>query len=142
MNITKNDMDDIVQEIVRRIRSKLSVEAEETKHYVYLSRQAIDTLFGKGYQLTKANESCQLETFVCNERVSLVGPKKVLRDVRILGSEKEDSQVVVSESDAVSLGIKVPIRDSGDISGTPGILIMNDLNSYRISKGLIIEKTR
>lgn len=140
MEIATGDINDIVREVVRRVQSQLGVEVEAIERHVHLSRQDIDALFGKGYQLTKAKDLSQPGQFICKERINLVGPKGTLKNVLILGPERQETQVEVSGTDALTLGIKVPVRQSGHISETPGILIMNGVKSLRISKGLIIAK--
>lgn len=140
MEIATGDINDIVREVVRRVQSQLGVEVEAIERHVHLSRQDIDALFGKGYQLTKAKDLSQPGQFICKERINLVGPKGTLKNVIILGPERQETQVEVSGTDALTLGIKVPVRQSGHISETPGILIMNGVKSLRISKGLIIAK--
>lgn len=134
------DINDIVKEVVRKVQSQLGIEIESNEIHVHLSRQDIDSLFGSGYQLTKIKNLSQPGQFVCQEQVNLVGPKGILKNVSIIGPEREETQVEVSKTDALILGIKVPIRESGHTFNTPGVLMMNGVKSLRISKGLIIAK--
>lgn len=133
-------LDRIVREVVSRIQPKADFEVEASGRHVHLDRPTIDRLFGEGYQLTKAKELSQPGQFACKERITLVGPKGSLHQVIILGPERARSQVEVSGTDALGLGIKVPVRESGDIAGTPGILLLNGSQSAQLHEGLIVAK--
>ncbi|SLM86213.1 Ethanolamine utilization protein similar to PduL [Vagococcus fluvialis bH819] len=140
MEITNENIDEIIKEVVSRLQPKRDFEVEASGRHVHLSRKDIDTLFGKGYQLTKLKDLSQPGQFACKERINLVGPKGVLKNVVILGPERKESQAEISGTDALTLGVKVPVRESGDIVGTPGILLMSGMTSLQLSKGLIIAK--
>jgi len=116
------------------------VEVEASGRHVHLNREAIDFLFGEGYQLTKAKELSQPGQFACKERITIAGPKGKLENVIILGPERKASQVEVSLTDAVALGSKVPVRESGDIEGTPGITLVHNDRKLELDKGLIVAK--
>lgn len=140
MDYTSDIIREIINEVMDRLNKDFDFEVEASGRHVHLSRKDIDALFGEGYQLTKAKDLSQPGQFACKERVKLVGPKGVLQNVIVLGPERKESQVEVSGTDALSLGIKVPVRESGDIDGTPGILLMNGMNSLQLAKGLIVAK--
>jgi propanediol utilization protein len=129
-----------VDNLVNSIEGELLVEVEASGRHVHLSQADIDVLFGTGYQLTKTKELSQPGQFACAERVTITGPKGSLKNVIVLGPERKESQVEVSLTDALALGIKVPIRQSGDIEGTPGITISNGEREVRLSRGLIVAK--
>ncbi|WEG72775.1 ethanolamine utilization phosphate acetyltransferase EutD [Vagococcus intermedius] len=138
-----NDLDvtALVKEVVSRLGAKSSdFEVEASGRHVHLDRPTIDALFGEGYQLTKAKDLSQPGQYACKERISLVGPKGVLRNVIILGPERNAAQVEVSATDAMVLGTKAPVRESGDITGTPGVLLMNGAKAVQLDKGLIVAK--
>lgn len=138
-----NDLDvtALVKEVVSRLGAKsLDFEVEASGRHVHLDRPTIDALFGEGYQLTKAKDLSQPGQYACKERISLVGPKGVLRNVIILGPERNAAQVEVSATDAMVLGTKAPVRESGDIAGTPGVLLMNGTKAVQLDKGLIVAK--
>ncbi|MDF0479138.1 ethanolamine utilization phosphate acetyltransferase EutD [Vagococcus sp. PNs007] len=139
--MTDLDINVLVREVVSRIKTEnKSFEVEASGRHVHLDRKTIDLLFGEGYQLTKAKDLSQPGQYACQERISLVGPKGVLRNVIILGPERSDSQVEVSLTDALILGVKAPVKESGDIEGTPGIVLMNGLKVASLEKGLIAAK--
>ena len=133
-------VESIVNEVVKRVQDEKCVEIEASGKHVHLSRGAIDTLFGKGYQLTKAKDLSQPGQYACKERVTLIGPKGSLHNVVVLGPERKESQVEVSLTDTLSIGIKVPVRESGKIEGTPGVIIASGSNILRLEKGLIVAK--
>lgn len=133
-------LEQIVSEVVSRLQPNLEFEVEASGRHVHLDRETIDMLFGEGYQLTKVKDLSQPGQFACKERVTLVGPKSVIHNVSILGPERSQSQVEISATDALSLGIKVPVRESGDIVGTPGILLLNGSQSVQLCQGLIVAK--
>ncbi|HQO05103.1 MAG TPA: phosphate propanoyltransferase, partial [Fervidobacterium sp.] len=78
--------------------------------------------------------------FACKEMVTIVGPKGSIENVRILGPERKDTQIEISLTDAFKLGIMPPVRDSGDIEGTPGITIIGPNGKLEKEKGVIIAK--
>ena len=116
------------------------VEVEASGRHVHLSREAIDVLFGEGYQLTKAKELSQPGQFACKERITVAGPKGKFENVVILGPERKASQVEVSLTDAVTLGTKIPVRESGNIEGTPGITLIHNGRQLELDNGLIVAK--
>lgn len=136
-----NQVDQIVEEVVKRIQAQTtSFEVEASGRHIHLSRGSVDALFGEGYQLTKVKDLSQPGQFVCKERITLVGPKGMFKNVVILGPERPESQVEVSLTDSRDLGISVPIRESGHIEGTPGVILVNGERSLKLAKGLIVAK--
>ncbi|MBE6656535.1 MAG: phosphate propanoyltransferase [Ruminococcaceae bacterium] len=117
--------------------SKILVET--SARHVHLSQEAIDTLFGKGYTLTNKKDLSQPGQFACEEKVEVIGPKGSLK-MSILGPARPASQVEISLSDARTLGVKAPVRESGDIAGTPGCTIKVGDNVVEISEGVIVAK--
>lgn len=139
MNIS---FDQLVEEVAEKIKSSMqqTFEIEASGRHVHLSREDIDTLFGKGYELNPAKFLSQPGQFASRERVTLVGSKGVLHNVIVLGPARGHSQVEISYTDLNVLGVKAPLRNSGDIDGTPGIMIMNGTKQVILDKGLIVAK--
>lgn len=133
-------METIRQAVKKAMVEESFVELEASGRHVHLSREAIDYLFGEGYQLTKAKELSQPGQFACKERITVKGPKGKFENVVILGPERIASQVEVSLTDAVVLGEKVPIRESGHIEGTPGVTLIHNGRELNLDKGLIAAK--
>ncbi len=131
-------VEEIMNEVIKRVQEQTFIEIEASGKHVHLNREAIDELFGKGYQLTKARELSQPGQYACKERVTLIGPKGALHNVVVLGPERKKSQVEVSKTDAVVLGLSIPVRESGKLEGTPGIIISTGMNMIRLKEGLIV----
>ena len=140
-----NVIDDIVNEVLKQIGEVLpnkdkTFVIEGSGRHVHLCKQDIERLFGEGYELTKVKELSQPGQFACQERVNLVGPKGMLTNVVILGPEREYSQVEVSLNDARLLGVKAPTRESGDLKGSAGIIIVNKDRHIALEEGCIVAK--
>ncbi len=135
-------IDVIVDAVMKEISEKLFIMVEASGRHVHLSREDINTLYGHGYQLTPVKELSQPGQYACAERLTITGPKNSIKNVVILGPERSKTQVEISLTDALTLGIKTPVRLSGDISNTPGIVITNANNGASIEKneGLIVAK--
>ena len=132
--------DDLVTEVARKVKENMqqTFEIEASGRHVHLSQEHIDALFGEGYKLSAEKYLSQPGQFAARERVAIVGPKGVLHNAVILGPARKDSQVEVSFTDALTLGAKIPLRLSGNIAGTPGIMLMNGSKSVQLDKGLIV----
>lgn len=130
MNVS---VDRLAEEIVRL----LTIEMEASGRHIHLSRAHVDALFGVGYKLTAVKDLSQPGQFACKERVTLVGPKGELKNVVVLGPERTESQVEISLTDAVSLGITPPVRQSGDLKNTPGLTVRVGDRMITLDHGLI-----
>lgn len=113
---------------------------ETSARHVHLTEEHIEALFGKGAKLTFKKELSQPGQFACEERVKLVGPKKEIPNVIILGPARPASQVEVSFTDARTLGVKAPVRESGDIAGTPGCKLVGPAGEVDLTEGVIVAK--
>lgn len=100
------------------------VLVETSARHIHLSREAVDILFGEGYQLTNKKELSQPGQFACAEKLLVVGPKGTLK-ASILGPTRNASQVEISLTDARSIGVVAPIRESGDIKGSGACKLVN-----------------
>lgn len=134
--------ENLIDKVIDRIQNELdgSFEVEASGRHVHLSRKELDALFGTGYELTKAKDLSQPGQYASKERLTVVGPKGAFPNVVILGPVRKESQVEVSLTDCLQLGVKAPIRESGDIEGTPGIVLVNGDKSVSLDKGLIVAK--
>ena len=117
------------------------VLVETSARHIHLSREAVDILFGQGYQLTNKKDLSQPGQFACAEKLVVVGPKGQLK-ASILGPTRPASQVEISLTDARSIGVKAPIRESGDIAGSGSCKLVNPDNGAEIelSEGVIAAK--
>jgi len=117
------------------------VLVETSARHIHLSREAVEALFGKGYELTKKKDLSQPGQFACAEKLEVIGPKGKLK-ASILGPERNSSQVELSLTDARSIGVTAAIRESGDIAGTAGCKLVNPENGaeYELTEGVIAAK--
>ena len=109
-----------------------------SNRHIHISQKALDTIFGEGYELTKMKDLSQPGQYACEEKVDVVGPKKTIKGVRILGPVRPDTQLEVSITDAFTLGVAPMIRNSGDVVDTPGVRIVGPKGEVEIEKGTIV----
>jgi len=119
------------------------VLVETSARHVHLTQEDLEKLFGEGAELTVKKYLSQPGQFASEQKVNIVGPKKAINGVSILGPVRKANQVEVSLSDARTLGVSAPVRESGDVKGTPGIKIVNPLDETKfieITEGVIVAK--
>jgi putative phosphotransacetylase len=128
----------IVEEIVKKSlqKSKLVPIAASNRH-IHLSFEHVERLFGRGYELTKLKDLSQPSQFAAKETVTLIGPIGKISNVRVLGPTRGSTQVEISLFDGFTLGVKPPIRNSGDIKGSKSIKIQGPRGQITINEGLI-----
>jgi propanediol utilization protein len=136
-----------IEQVVRRLlserlggagveRPKLVVNI--SARHIHLTHEHVDQLFGKGYQLTELKRLYQATDFASNETVAVVGPKqRMIPGVRILGPCRKFSQVELSFTDAISLGIDAPVRLSGDVKNSPGCVLIGPKGHVVLEEGVI-----
>lgn len=113
---------------------------ETSARHVHLTAEAFAVLFGEGKELTVKKMLSQPGQFASEERVTIVGPKKELPNVSILGPFRSANQVELSATDARSIGIAAPIRESGDVAGSGACTIVGPAGQLEISEGVIVAK--
>ncbi|MDR1674414.1 MAG: phosphate propanoyltransferase [Oscillospiraceae bacterium] len=113
---------------------------ETSARHVHLSRADLETLFGTDKQLTVKKDLSQPGQFACEERVTVSGPKGEIAGVIILGPERPATQVELSATDARKIGVNAPIRESGDLAGSPGCKISGPAGEIDIKEGVIVAK--
>lgn len=140
----KKLVDMITETIYKKIKPKeesshlFSIPAEISNHHVHLTRDSLDILYGKDYELTKLRDLSQPGEFASNERVSIVGANmKVIEKVRILGPLREYTQAELSITDGYFLGLDLPTRISGNIKGSPPIIFIGPKGVLTLSEGAI-----
>ena len=116
-----------------------NVIIETSARHVHLSREHVEILFGAGYTLTKKKDLSQPGQFACDEKVEIIGEKGSLK-ASILGPERPASQVEISLTDARSIGVKAPIRESGDVAGTGACTIKGPCGQVTLTEGVIAAK--
>ena len=113
---------------------------ETSTRHVHLSPEDLETLFGKCYQLTKKKDLSQPGQYACEERVTVVGTKKEMPGVSILGPVRPVSQVEISLTDARSIGVAAPIRESGDVAGSGACKLVGPCGEVELKEGVIAAK--
>lgn len=110
-----------------------------SNRHIHLTRQDVETLFGKGYRLTPLKDLSQPGQYACKEQLTIVGPSlRPIEKVRVLGPERKASQVEISRTDAYLLKVKPPVRESGKISGSAPITIIGPKGVVTLSEGCMI----
>lgn len=113
---------------------KLGISAR----HIHVSQSDLEKLFGAGAQLHPVKELGQPGQFACEERVDLITPQGTLSGLRILGPARQQTQIELAPADARKLGLKPPVRDSGDLAGTPGITLAGPQGRVELASGVII----
>ncbi len=119
---------------------KKEVLVETSARHVHVSRADLDILFGEGYELTKKKDLSQPGQFACEERVAVVGAKGQFPAVSILGPVRPASQVELSLTDARSIGVTAPVRESGDITGSGACKLVGPKGEVELECGVIAAK--
>lgn len=117
-----------------------TVLVETSARHVHVSQEDLETLFGKGYELTKKKDLSQPGQFACEERVQVIGAKGSFPKVSILGPVRPDTQIELSASDARSIGVDAPCRESGDIAGSGACKLVGPAGEVELSEGVIVAK--
>jgi len=116
------------------------IPIEVSARHIHLSQDDLEALFGKGYQLKKLKQLTQPCDFAAEEKLDIrIGDKKI-SGLRIVGPVREQTQVELSTTDSFSLGMEIPLRLSGDITGTPGAFLVGPQHEIEIKEGLIVAK--
>ena len=115
------------------------VMVETSARHIHVTQEILETLFGEGATLTNKKDLSQPGQFACVEKVKVVGPKGEF-NMSILGPVRKDTQVELSMSDARKIGIAAPIRESGDVAGTPGCKLIGPKGQADISQGVMVAK--
>ena len=117
-----------------------TVLVETSARHVHVSKEDLAVLFGEGYELTKKKDLSQPGQYACEERVQVIGTKGSFPAVSILGPTRPETQVELSAGDARSIGVKAPIRESGDIEGSGACKLVGPCGEVELDKGVIVAK--
>ena len=145
--VERVDLSRITEEVTRRVRSRMSpltlrgrivVPVGISGRHVHMTRGVLESLFGMGCELSRLRDLSQPGEFAANETVTIVGPSgKAVEGVRVLGPLRKFTQVELSRSDGLRLGLDLPIRRTGDLVGTPGITIVGPRGTVVLREGAI-----
>lgn len=137
----------MVQEIIERVISQVggtvvddsTVPVGVSNRHIHLSTADVETLFGKGYELTPLKDLSQPGQYACKETLTLIGPSlRPIENVRVLGPVRKASQVEISRTDSFVLKVKPPVRESGDIAGSAPVTIVGPKGVVTLKEGCII----
>lgn len=146
-------MDDkLIEQIVQQVVAKLDNDSSKltpegpipiavSARHIHLKKEHVEILFGKGYEITKKQDLSQPGQFAANETLMIAGPKGSIERVRILGPVRPESQVEVALTDAFKLGVRPPLRESGNIEGSSPITLIGPKGTVHLQEGLIIAQS-
>ena len=120
------------------IMNKILVET--SARHVHVTKEDLEALFGPGHELTVKSWLSQPGQFASEEQVDIVGPKNTLKRVRILGPVRPATQVELSLTDARSIGVTAPVRESGDIAGSGACKLVGPCGEVEVKEGVIAAK--
>ncbi len=144
--LDKEKIDQLVEKVKNEFPKGMSqnnnklITLEVSAHHLHISREHLDILFGKGYELTSIKALSQPGQYAAKETVRIVGPNGEYDNVRILGPVRSETQVEIAMTDCFIIGIEPVIRMSGDINGTPGCIIWGPKGHLELKKGVIVAK--
>ena len=127
-----------LQQLVDAVAGSLFVELEASGRHVHVTKAQALELFG--HSLTPKRPLSQPGQYLANERVTVIGPKGEFSNVAVLGPERKEGQVEVSLTDARTLGVEAPVRLSGHVQGSPGILLRGEHGCVTLPQGVIAAK--
>ena len=137
-----------IKRLVEKVIEKVSGAKGETEgdvpvgisnRHIHLTKEHVEVLFGKGYQLTKIKDLSQPGQFACKEQLTIIGPSmRPIEGVRVLGPERKQSQVEISRTDSFVLKVKPPVRESGALTGSAPITIIGPKGIVTLNEGCII----
>ena len=144
MDITTAAVAEIVKRIVAEMEGAPAKNACEipvgiSNRHIHLSKDDLETLFGKGYELTPIKDLSQPGQYACKETLTLIGPSmRAIEGVRVLGPLRKNSQVEISATDSFQLKVKPPVRESGKIEGSAPVTIVGPKGIVSLKEGCII----
>ncbi|MBO0439383.1 phosphate propanoyltransferase [Candidatus Enterococcus ikei] len=139
----------LVKQLIRLLNEKNAIPSDSIKNtipvgisnrHIHLSQQDLESLFGEGYKLTPIKELKQPGQYAAKETVLIAGPKGTFEKVRVLGPVRPVSQIEISKSDSFTLGIKPPVRESGDLTNAATLTVIGPFGSVIMEKKVIIAK--
>ena len=145
MELNASTIEAIVKKIVSEMdapaaaANDLTIPVGISNRHIHLSREDLDTLFGKGYELTPIKDLSQPGQYACKELLTIIGPSmRPIENVRVLGPIRKESQVEISVTDSFVLKVKPPVRESGSLAGSAPITIIGPKGIVTLKQGCII----
>ncbi len=128
----------VMDELAKYEKPSRQVKVGVSNRHIHLDRTAMDVLFGKDSELHPKKELGQPGQYAAEETVTLKGPRGELKRVRVLGPLRAQTQVEISVTDGFAVGVKPPVRESGQLEGTPGIEVIGPRGSVVLDEGVIV----
>ena len=146
MNYSEAEIRELVEKVIGGISangsaggSDESIPVGVSNRHIHLTREHVEALFGKGYELTKLKDLSQPGQYACKEQLTIIGPSmRAIEGVRVLGPERKRSQVEISRTDSFVLKLKPPVRESGDLDGSAPVTIIGPKGIVTLDEGCII----
>ena len=143
MKYTEQEIKALVDKVIESVKNGDKPEGDVpvgiSNRHIHLTKEDVETLFGKGYELTKLKDLSQPGQYACKEQLTIVGPSmRAIEGVRVLGPERKRSQVEISRTDSFVLKVKPPVRESGDLDGSAPITIIGPKGVVTLKEGCII----
>ncbi len=126
-----------VAEEVDAVRHAKAIPIAVSARHIHLTQESVEALFGPGHQLTPRNDLSQPGQFACEETLTVIGPKRSLESVRVLGPTRPKNQIEISRTDEFWLGVDAPVRRSGDVANSPGVTLRGPAGTLTLGEGLI-----
>lgn len=125
-----------LEQLVEAVVGRLFIPLEASGRHVHVTKEQARILFG--HDLTPERPLSQPGQFLAKERLSVVGPKGTFREVAVLGPARKEAQVEITFTDARVLGLTPPVRQSGDVSGSPGARLVGPCGEVNLQRGVIV----
>lgn len=119
------------------VRQPKAIPISVSARHIHLTQASVEALFGPGHRLTPRNDLSQPGQFACEETLTIIGPKRSIEGVRVLGPTRPKNQVEISRTDEFWLGVDAPVRRSGDVANSPGITLQGPAGTLTLTEGLI-----
>ncbi len=132
----------ITQRVLEQLKKPVSglIPVGITARHVHLCREHMDILFGPGSELTVRNWLYQPGSFAANETVTVIGPRRILQNVRIVGPLRKQTQVELSRTDCIQTGIDAPVRGPGDLAGSGRAVLVGPKGVVELKEGVIVNQ--
>jgi putative phosphotransacetylase len=143
MTFADSTIEKIASEVISRLQGKMlppGIPVGVSNKHIHLSREDLEALFGKGYELTKMKDLAQPGQYAAKETLCVAGPKGSFTGIRVLGPVRKESQVEISRTDAYQLGVNPPVRASGDLKDSADICLIGPAGMLVLKSKLIIAK--
>lgn len=132
---------ELAAEISKRLqRSRAPIPIGVSNRHSHITREHFEILFGKGAALSRFKDLSQPGQFASNEKIDIVGPKGALKGVRLLGPFRAKTQIEVSRTEAITLGARPPVRESGDLGGSAPLKLVGPRGGVEVAEGLILAR--